>query len=101
MTSDRGRAWAAALLAVGVCACDEGGTAPPPPNLGHAPAKGPPAHIVGGFSLELPPVDLDPGEEKTLCYLAPIAMNGPSRIIGGGRLTVTAGMHHGNVTTRK
>src|SRR5262245_13460614 len=99
MTGDRGRAWAAALLAVGVCACDEGAPVASL-GLGRPPPSAPPAHVVGGFSLQLPPVDLDPGEEKTICYLAPIELSGASRIIGGGLLTVTEGMHHGNVTTR-
>jgi hypothetical protein len=65
-----------------------------------APRQSPPAHVVGGFSMAPPPVVLQPGEELTPCYIAPLELMGPSRVVGGGTLTVGAGMHHGNITAR-
>ncbi|MGZ3423353.1 MAG: hypothetical protein ACXVEE_36165 [Polyangiales bacterium] len=66
----------------------------------HAPLKLKPKNTVGGFRLELPKITLMPGEEISPCYAAPIVMQGPSRMVGGGVLRVGNGLHHGNVTTR-
>lgn len=88
-----------ALLA----ACGEQGESGAPPSTldtGHPPRTGPPSHVAGSFSIAIPAVTLAPGEEQTPCYLFPLEVEGPSRIIGGGSLEVGPGMHHGNVTTR-
>ncbi len=63
-------------------------------------AKQPPDHVVGGFVAEVPPTTLAPGEERFACYIFPLEISGPSNIVGGASLTIQAGMHHGNVTTR-
>lgn len=67
---------------------------------GAAPPKQPPAHVAGGFSIDLPPAILLPGEEQTPCYIFPIELEGPSHFVGGGSLLPGPGMHHGNITTR-
>jgi hypothetical protein len=77
-----------------------GSTAEPGVPVGHAPRATPPAHIVGGFGITVPAVTLMPGEEQEPCYIFPLEVSGSSRIVGGGKLTVGAGMHHGNITTR-
>jgi len=46
-------------------------------------------------------VTLAPFEEKTDCVVQPLTLIGPSRIVGGGKLTVGVGLHHGNITTRR
>jgi hypothetical protein len=55
---------------------------------------------VGGFSIQLPSLTLQPGEEVQPCYIFPLAIDGSSRVVGGATLDATPGMHHGNVTTR-
>ncbi|MSP61128.1 MAG: hypothetical protein EXR72_12440 [Myxococcales bacterium] len=72
----------------------------PTVSEGRAPEKQPPAHVVGGFSADVPPFHLKPGEEREPCWIFPLEAFGPSRFIGGASLTVGHGMHHGNVTTR-
>ncbi len=93
----------AAVLAIGCGDAAVGGpsaaTEPPFP-AGHAPKASPPANVVGGFALELPAVVLQPGEELTPCYIAPLDIAGPSRVVGGASVTVGVGMHHGNITAR-
>jgi hypothetical protein len=42
-----------------------------------APNKNAPANVVSSFSIALPPVTLQPGEEKTPCWL--FDMNSPAR----------------------
>lgn len=66
----------------------------------HPPAKSKPAHVVGGFAIDLPAETLSPGEERGACYIFPLEIEGPSRVVGGGKLTVGAGLHHGNIVTR-
>jgi hypothetical protein len=56
--------------------------------------------MVGGFAIQLPDFTLEPGEERFPCWIFPLEVEGPSRVVGGGLLNTTAGMHHGNVTTR-
>jgi Copper type II ascorbate-dependent monooxygenase, C-terminal domain len=75
---------------------------PPSPSFtqGKPPRKSPPTNPVGGFSIELPPKTLMPGDEKTPCYIFPLDVQGSSRFVAGGQITVGPGMHHGNVTTR-
>lgn len=93
-----------ALALVSACGGDD---TPPPvepevpgPNLGQKPRSAPPAHVVGGFSIQLPEVVLAAGQEAFPCWVFPLEVDGPSRIVGGGKLTTTEGMHHGNITTR-
>lgn len=88
-------------LAVGAAACSshDGGGVDAPPK-GSAPAAATPANTVGGFSMQLPAVTLAPGEESTPCWLVPLEVHGPSRVVGGARLTAPPGLHHGNITTR-
>lgn len=89
---------AAALLLAG---CGQGVEAAGPAFSAPArPAKEPPAHTVGGFGIELPPITLAPGEEKNPCYIFPLEIDGPSHFVGGGSLHASPGMHHGNITTR-
>lgn len=72
-----------------------GGLPDPGPNR-----QGPPAHVVGGFEVEMAPFEVAAGEEVQPCWIAPLELVGPSRVVGGASLTVTSGMHHGNVTAR-
>lgn len=83
------------------CGDDTGTGTLPLVDTGHAPAAHPPANIVGGFSIAIPPETLDAGEEAFPCWVFPLDVTGPSRIVGGGKLTTGPGMHHGNITTRK
>jgi hypothetical protein len=99
--------WAVIVgVSLTACSSETPSEAPPPeeepegPNLGHSPKAEPPAHVVGGFSIELPETVLEPGDEKFPCWVFPLELTGPSLIVGGGKMTTTAGMHHGNVTTR-
>lgn len=62
--------------------------------------QGPPPHVVGGFAVQLPDFVVGPGAEIEPCWIAPLELEGPSRVVGGASLTVTGGMHHGNVTAR-
>ena len=71
-----------------------------PFHIAKAPRQSPPANVVGGFSVVLPDLVLQPGEEVTPCYIAPLEIVGPSRMVGGGVVNVGPGMHHGNVTAR-
>lgn len=48
----------------------------------------------------MPDFTLAPGEERFPCWVFPLEVEGPSRIVGGGKLNTTAGLHHGNITTR-
>lgn len=60
----------------------------------------PPTFTVGGFSVALPPTILAPGDETHPCFIAPLELVGPSKVVGGGQMTTTKGMHHGNITAR-
>jgi hypothetical protein len=69
---------------------------------GALPPQAPPPNAVGGFSIELPPVTLQPGDELLPCFILPLVLDGPSHVVGGARLTTGGpGMHHGNVVTRR
>lgn len=68
--------------------------------VGHPPARSEPAHEAGGFSIEIPPTTLQPGEEKFPCWVFPLELRGTSRLVGGAKLTPAPGMHHGNITSR-
>lgn len=86
------------------CASDEMETDGSSPDLepptGSKPEEGPPAFVVGGFHVQLDPITLAPGEEAFPCFIAPLEIEGPSTIVGGGSVTVGKGMHHGNITSR-
>lgn len=93
-------------LAAGACSSSKDtGSAPSPANGGFAQGKPPaqtkPENVVGGFSVKLPAVTLQPGEEVTPCYIFPLQLTGPSKIVGGAKLTTSKGMHHGDLTARK
>lgn len=71
----------------------------------HPPLQQPPAHPVGGFSIDLgdPSIqgtELAPGAELFPCVVFPLDISGPSNLVGGGMLTTSPGLHHGNITTR-
>jgi hypothetical protein len=86
------------MVALAICAaCSQ---TPPADGLGHPPLAKPPANIVGGFSIQLPTTTLMPGDEQQPCWIFPVDLTGPSRLVGGAKLTVSRGMHHGNITTR-
>lgn len=95
----------AAVLALAGCGDDDAtpavdADAGPSFSQGKPPRRSPPEHTVGGFSIDIPAMTLAPGEERTPCWIFPLAIDGPSRIVGGGELEVGPGMHHGNITTR-
>jgi len=84
----------------------------------HTPRQAPPPDPVGGFSIDFadPAVQavaqayatdagaaggtLAPGAELFPCVVFPLDITGPSNLVGGGLLTTSPGMHHGNITTR-
>jgi hypothetical protein len=95
---------ALALIVVAAVACggskSSGGSNGPGFSLGTPPLAQEPANVVGGFSVQLPAITLQPGEEKFPCFVFSMQITGPSHIVGGGSLTTSLGMHHGNVTSR-
>src|SRR5512140_3383286 len=93
--------FAAVVVAV-LAACGNGASPGSAPTFskGTPPSAEPPQGTVGGFSIEFAPVTLAPGEEVFPCTIFPMTLNGPSHMVAGGKLTVTAGMHHGNITAR-
>lgn len=62
--------------------------------------QGPPNAVVGGFSVTVPVTRLEAGEEAFPCFIAPLELEGPSRVVGGANVVVGPGMHHGNITAR-
>lgn len=88
------------LVIVAVVACSSAPQKPPPNGLGHPPLAQAPANIVGGFSIQVPETTLMPGDEIQPCWIFPVELMGASRLVGGAKLTVTRGMHHGNITSR-
>jgi len=96
------RALAFALIAL--AACGGPGASGPEATAGFTVGKPPrqsaPSNSVGGFSIDLPSATLMSGEEVTPCFIFPLVVDGPSRLVGGASLTVAPGMHHGNITTR-
>jgi hypothetical protein len=86
-----------AVLLIALAGCSSG----PSNSQGQAPPRQPPPDAVGGFFVELPSQTLMPGEETLPCFVMPLDLMGPSRVVGGATLTVGPGMHHGNVTARK
>jgi hypothetical protein len=91
----------AALLAT--LGCGGGGSAAGPagPPVGRRPDATPPEFTVGGFEIQVPSLTVMPGDELLPCWIFPIDIQGPSRIVGGAWLQSAPGMHHGNLTTRK
>jgi hypothetical protein len=88
------------VLSSGCTGDAEPAAEPPKVDQGHPPAANPPANIVGGFSIQLPEETLQPGDETFPCWIFPLTIEGPSRIVGGAKLVTGPGMHHGNITTR-
>jgi hypothetical protein len=94
-----------AVLTAAPAACGgteaPGGAPKPAISKGAAPAQGRPANVVGTFAVKLPAVTLQPGQELEPCYIFPLALAGPSHIVGGAKVVTARGMHHGDLTTRK
>jgi hypothetical protein len=89
------------LIFLALAGCSNAPVMEPELPVGRPPPKTPPANAVGGFSIDVPPVTLAPGDEQTPCFIFPLEVTGPSRMVGGGALSVGAGLHHGNIVTRK
>ncbi len=89
----------AALLLLISAGCG-GAAGPPTIPVGEAPPKQAPPYTVGGFTAQLPALTLQPGDEVLPCFIVPLDLQGPSHLVGGARLTVGPGMHHGNLTGR-
>lgn len=106
------------VVVLGVLLCagcsDAGGRAPDPPSPpiaphpvipslpdGKPPPAGPPRGAAGGFRVTLPAMTLGAGAERFPCFLIPIAIDGPSRVVGAAVLRAPAGLHHGNITTQR
>lgn len=86
--------------ALGACGGSDPTAQDPGLPGGRPPTPMAPANAVGGFFIELPPATLQPGEEQTPCYLFPVQLSGPSRLISASVLTTQIGLHHGNITSR-
>lgn len=82
-----------------LAACGENAD-PPVTPVGMPPPGEPPAHTVGGFTIAVPPEQLAPGAETYPCWVFPLDVTGPSRIVGGAVLRTAPGLHHGNITSR-
>ncbi|MGE0321191.1 MAG: hypothetical protein AB7K71_10125 [Polyangiaceae bacterium] len=61
----------------------------------------PPPGASLAFSIELPEVTLEPGDEVSPCYIFPLDLPADHVFINAARVITSEGMHHGNVTTRK
>lgn len=97
------RAWRWLLLAAFSAGCSdpaEKQTEPTPDPDGGSIAPGPPPNAVGGFSITMPAVTLEPGDEQQPCWIFPLEVEGPSRFVNAASITTSDGMHHGNITTR-
>jgi hypothetical protein len=92
---------AGAVMCLSACGGQEDVSPVPVFSEGKPPLQEPPPHQVGGFSAQLPMETLAPGEERQICYVLPMDIQGPSRVVGGGVLTTGPGLHHGNVTSQK
>jgi hypothetical protein len=80
----------------------------------HPPLQQAPPNPVGGFSIDLgdpsipnmvgasvtDPVVVPPGGELFPCVIFPLALQGTSHIVAGGKVVTSQGLHHGNITTR-
>ncbi|MBX3131190.1 MAG: hypothetical protein KF718_31010 [Polyangiaceae bacterium] len=91
-------AWVMVLLAG--CGGDDGSEPNTPGPQGKPPQQGAPPNAVGGFAIDVPELTLEPNEEITPCYVFPLELEGPSRFVAAASLTTTAGLHHGNLTSR-
>ena len=85
---------------VALAACSSSGAPGPSFTQGTTPRQAPPSNVVGGFTAQLPPVTLQPGDEQYPCFIFPLDVQGPSHLVGGAQVIAQAGMHHGNVTSR-
>jgi hypothetical protein len=70
----------------------------------HKPLQEPPPNAVGGFAIDLgdPSIQgtmLQPGQELFPCLVFPMGIHGSSNLVGGGVMTPSPGVHHGNITT--
>ncbi len=91
---------AAAVLGL-ACSSSSSSTTPEQgPLPGTAVRKGPPPFTVASFKASPPPVTLAAGEERTPCFIVPMELPKESKIVGGAKLVVGKGMHHGNITSR-
>ena len=89
------------VLAFAIVACSHQAASDARPfSTGTPPRAEPPANMVGGFTIELPAITLAPGDEQTPCFVFPLVVTGPSSMVGGGKITTGAGLHHGNINTR-
>jgi hypothetical protein len=90
------------LLALALlCGCGgNNATLPPTIPQGHPPPKMAPPHTFGGFSADLPPMMMAPGQESQPCYIIPLTLQGPSHLVGGARIVPQPGLHHGNLIGR-
>src|SRR5690242_8324040 len=91
----------AALLIVGCSGSDDGDSSGSTNPKGFTPPQEAPPNTVGGFSALIPETTLAPGDEIEPCWILPLEIEGPSRFVAAASVTTNAGMHHGNVTTRK
>lgn len=93
----------ALALALGAAGCGIKSDAGAPSDgeiHGTKPKAGAPSNAVGGFSIQLPEITLAPGDEQTPCWVFPLDLQGPSHFVNAAVLRTTAGLHHGNITTR-
>lgn len=88
-------------MALACVACGDNGLPQVEPPIGSDPIEEPPANTVGGFRIDIPETALAPGDEIEPCWIFPLEVTGPSRIVGGAVLRTQPGMHHGNITTRR
>src|SRR2546422_671453 len=92
-----------AVLLVAFVACSSSSSSTTPqqgPLPGTSVRKGPPPSTVASFKASPPAVTLAPGEEETPCFIIPLDLPKASKVVGGAKLVVGKGMHHGNITTR-
>ncbi|MBN4050127.1 hypothetical protein JYT28_00065 [Desulfobulbus sp. AH-315-M07] len=94
MDAKLGGSLVVALLLLTACGGDT-----PAPQV-EAPQVDPSDVAVGSFSAQIPDYTLSPGEEAEPCWIFPLEITGPSRIVGGAKLITSSGLHHGNLTTR-
>lgn len=89
-------------LILAACADSSGPLTPDETSLsmGRPPIGKAPENAAGGFAIEIPEETLLPGEEREPCYVFPLDVRGPSRLVTAGVVTTQSGMHHGNITSR-
>ncbi len=100
MGSSHASIGALVCLALAGCGSSTDESSDPGPH-GFTPPQEAPENTVGGFSIQIPSITMEPGEELLPCYIFPLELTGPSHFVAAGSVTTSEGMHHGNVTTRK